>query len=487
MNEVFEKTKRVVLIDPTTATQAGDQFNRCDYNPIGGTAIALREPISLEYIEAYLQRHGYHTRVIQQRDLSIEQLVEQVLSFNPIAVGFSTYTFNYPHAQIIARRLRNRDPSIVIMFGGYHASGDPSIVCDSTIDYAILGEGERTTLELLRCIETNGDRSRIRGIAYWEDGLKVTGSRPRLSFSELPWPVRHASFLTACKCTPLAYPPPFQQIAPAQISYSRGCPHCCSFCASPAVWQAKVIFRDTQDIVEELQYLKSKWGTNLVYFTDLGVNVSKRRILDLCQAFIKSRIKMSWFATACVPLGKDVAEAMAEVGCSRLGFGLESLLDSSLARIKPQQTVGQIYETLETTNNLGILNRAYLMMGYPWETKRMLEETLMRLKELPIDELKVSFVTPFPGTRINTQWSDRLSQDITRYTCDYPVVKCDNLTAKELLHERARIVRGYYQSREFRVHCLEKVRRFPHLDQSFRFFWEALESTGKIQDFSNQS
>ena len=52
------------------------------------------------------------------------------------------------------------------------------------------------------------------------------------------------------------------------------------------------------------------------------------------------------------------------------------------------------------------------------------------------------------------------SECMARYTCDYPVVKCDNLTANELLHERARIVRGYYQSREFRVHCLEKIKRF---------------------------
>lgn len=482
MNTISRNGSGVVLIDPTIGTQDGNQFNRCNYDLIGGTAVALREPIALEYIAAYLQKCGYHIKVIQQQDLSIGELIEQTLNFVPIAVGFSVYTFNFPHARFIARELKNRDPRIITMFGGYHASGDPSIVSDPAIDFAILGEGERTTLELLRCIETNGDRSRVRGIAYWEDGLKITGSRPRLSFSELSWPVRQASFLTISKCTPLAYPPPFDQVAPVQISYSRGCPCCCNFCASPVVWKEKVIYRDPQDVVEELQFLKRKWGTNLVCFTDLTFNASKKRVFDLCRVIIKSQIRMSWFATAGIPVGKDVAEAMAEAGCSRLGLGLESLLDSSLGKIKPQQTVRQIYETLGIVDNLGILTRAYLMIGYPWETKSTLEETLIRLKELPVDELKVSFVTPFPGTGINTQWSDRLSQNIEKYTCDYPVVKCDNLTTDELLHERARIVHGYYQSREFRAHCCEKVRKFPHLERSFSFFHKALVNAGIVEN-----
>ncbi|MFH1678216.1 MAG: cobalamin-dependent protein, partial [Candidatus Omnitrophota bacterium] len=80
---------------------------------------------------------------------------------------------------------------VVTIAGGQHFVGDNiAEALSSCIDYVVIGEGEETIKELLDAIEGKQELSRVKGIAYLDNGRIVcTPKRDALTdFDKLPLP-----------------------------------------------------------------------------------------------------------------------------------------------------------------------------------------------------------------------------------------------------------------------------------------------------------
>lgn len=465
------KKKHVVLIEAgngvgNNSGSEGQPENLSEVTEFG-------EPLGIEYIAAYIEKFGYNAKVISAvgNGWGDGEVIREALSENPFVVGISTYTYSFNRALTLAQQLKQENPNLTVVFGGYHPTGDPSIVQNSAVDYAVVGEGEHTFLQLIDTVANGGDPTMVEGVAHWEDNLELTPRRPRLKFDEIPWPKRDPAALARCKSTGLCYPPPSKQRGMAQISYSRGCPFNCSFCSSKTMWGQKVFYRAVEDVLNEIEYLKSNFGINLLFFTDLTFNLDRRRVIDLCEGIIRRDINVSWIAMVNLDIDDKLAAKMAEAHCVKLGFGIEALEENSLSRVKPQQNTDKIKRALEVTDAVGILNRAYMMMGYPWETKLIIGKECERLRGLKIDHLRVSFITPYPGTQCQKEWSHLIiTRDYDKYTSEVPIIKCQALSPSELLTLRERLLREFYSSKEYAQRAQDKIRRFPHLKESYEYF-----------------
>jgi radical SAM superfamily enzyme YgiQ (UPF0313 family) len=174
---------------------------------------------------------------------------------------------------------------------------------------------------------------------------------------------------------------------------------------------------------------------------------------------------------------------MKEAGCSKIGWGIESLNKNSLENIKTGQKykIDELKEALSLSNYLGIINRGYLMIGYPWETEKDIEKTFKSLKYIPIDELKVAFFTPFPGTPTFQKYKNLLTtNDPSHFTTDEPVVKVKSIKPRELIKIRRKIVKEFYQSKEYRERMKEKIKKFPYLMKSYNEFFDFLYAHGIV-------
>ncbi len=387
-------------------------------------------------------------------------------------------THMVPRVLEFLRVCRQRFPDLVIVAGGAHPTGAPEIVKEDCIDYVVIGEGEETLYELASALLRGSDPSRIKGLAYMKDGfVKCTAPRERLDFTLKFRPIRKNEILSKMKCAPLAYPAPPDQKGVAQIAYSRGCPFKCEFCVSPIVFPRDTIYRDPEDVMDELKQLKRDFGTNFVFFNDLTFNHYPPRVHDLCDKLIEENLGINWFAYVSVHLIEEVVKTMAEAGCSRAGMGAESLVDYVLTDVKPQQRVANTRKSLQMTDKYGILNRTYLMFGYPSETKETLVETLEVMKSLPIDQPRLAFITPFPGTTFYYKVQDQLiTRDPEKFTGDHPVIKNPNISSQEYVELRDWILSSYYDSQEYHDHVADKCRRHPRLIDSFRFFFGYLRN-----------
>jgi radical SAM superfamily enzyme YgiQ (UPF0313 family) len=448
---------------------------RITSDPSTGTSVVVREPLAVEYLAAFVDQYGYDPLLLTEGTMEDEEFVPLIHKINPSIVGISMHTSHlFHHAMELAAQIKNHNPDTVIITGGYHPTGDPSIALDESIDFVVIGEGEKTFLELLDYLTGKSDINPrdIKGIAFKDNSeLVITPKRERIDFSEVPSPRRDKEILKNSKCAPLAYPPPHKQVSAAQISYSRGCPYMCPYCASALIWGKHVSYREVEDVVNEIKYLKETFGTNFLFFTDLTFNLHNDKARELCDSMIEEQLGVNWFAYSTVDkMNPKIGEVMRDAGCSRVGVGIESIHDTTLKKIKPHQNFEKTQNALTIVNDLGMLNRSYFMVGWPWETKETLKETYNLLYELPIDQVRFAFVVPFPGTPFYNEYRDYISEDFDYFTGDKPVLRNDSMSGEELKRIVSTMLKDFYNSEGYANHIREKVRRYPHLRESFKYF-----------------
>lgn len=445
------------------------------------------EPFGLEYIGAVLNQAGHSVEIIQQGDLTEHQLVKQIYAYDPEVVGFSCMTYNYNTALRFAKLIKSQNPKSYTVFGGYHATSVPEVVCEEAIDFAVIGEGEYSFLDLVETLSSGGDISKVQGIAYLNNWMGVTRRERIKNLDKLPFPLRNPEAINGFKSTSLHFPSSKIRGPTIQLTYSRGCPYACPYCNSEKLWRRQVIWRSPGNVVKEIAMLKEEFGIKHFFFTDLTFNVDRGKIYALCREIRKQNLGIYWFCQCRADgnLDKTLLETMRDAGCEKIHFGVEACSDVSLQKIERKQSLQEIEHIIKLTSSLGIIVKAYLMIGYPWDDKDSLENISKRVKSLPIDELRITFLTPFPGTPLFEEYKRQgllLSGNFECYTTDEPIIKnSNNMTPEELVATRKQIAKDFYTSKEYEKRRGEKIAKFPHLRGSFDEFFEFLHSKAVLE------
>ena len=457
------------------------------------------EPLGIECVGALLERKGYEVRIFQQQNLSDDQFLEEIISFSPDVAGFTSYSFNFKDAVRLAEKLKKR-VDVITVFGGYHVSFVlEEVRKNPAIDFIIRGEGEYAMLELLEALnrgdlqslEHNNEQNSnmVNGIAYF-DGKKIRLIKFKriLDLDSLPFAMRDERILRHNRMNGLMYPPPSKQVNPALIFSSRGCPFTCTYCVSPNFLGTKVGYRDPSKVVDEMEYLVRKYGTNTFYFTDLTFNLRKDHIVKLANEIIRRNLDINWYAMFRPnDLDRDTIKLLKMSGCSKIYFGIDSLSEEILRKVKRNIKVYKLYDVLSLVWESGIIVRGSLMIGLPWDTLQLYSETLEFIKELPIDEIRVSIFSPYPGTEFfEKNKEDILSFDYEFYNSQTPLVK-SNVSPKDIYEFLRRFYREFYNSRQYAERMREKIRRFPELEESYKEFWQELVVTDFYSYSSNVS
>ena len=153
-------------------------------------------PLSLAYLASVLRQEGVEVEIVDHlvSMYSPSKLRDKLREFKPQMVGATCVTLNYPIASRIMKVCKEFDPQIVTMIGGPHATFaiEETLLKAHWIDLLVVGEGERTLVELAEAIDKGDDFRRVPGIAY-RDGDRAVRTEPRPlieDLNELPLPAR---------------------------------------------------------------------------------------------------------------------------------------------------------------------------------------------------------------------------------------------------------------------------------------------------------
>jgi radical SAM superfamily enzyme YgiQ (UPF0313 family) len=168
----------------------------------------------------------------------------------------------------------------------------------------------------------------------------------------------------------------------------------------------------------------------------------------------------------------------------KISLGLESPNPAIAKTVKGsyEARLSQIRRNLTAADQLGFIIKAFLIIGFPEETSEGIAGYKDLLFDLPIDELRVTFATPFPGTRffqecVTSGLIDK-EPDWATFTTEAPVLRHPSIANDQLVALREELVTGFYLDNRYICHATEKLARFPHLRGSWLEYFSFLDGKG---------
>lgn len=433
--------KRLLLVYPNMRWHKNDIVTLWDLEPTTLLLLAamVKDLVDVKIVDA------------QFGNLSQEDFQEEIRAYQPDYVGLSLLTSEYEAALYLGARLvKEVDPGITVIAGGVHATTMPDHVLENchSIDYCVVGEGEYVLRDLLLFLQQSGPQPTI-GLAFRQDGQLVVQSQAIVDdLTKLPWPdydlVDFAAYINRPQRSFTSnYPPAFPYI---RIITTRGCPFGCTFCQVETIAGRRVRTRDPDDVVNELEYLKEKFGIRSIVFDEdnllMGENNYAQRLF---QTMIDRRLGLKWIAGsfALFLITDGLLDLMKESGCVGMNVAIESGNERVLKEIvrKPIKNMQEIPAIIEKVKSKGVYCIANFIIGFPSETWDEIRETLAFAERCGADYVKIYAAVPLYKTKLYYLAKEKgllLCNDaVPKVDWRYGQIKSDEWTAKDISILRA--------------------------------------------------
>lgn len=344
---------------------------------------------------SHIKAHENYINAINDKGHYVwREINETIRDFKPEVVGIQTMTSTFPSAKMIAKMVKEYDPSLKVIAGGVHATTVPDeVISDKCIDFVVYGEGEETAKELIEKIaEGKDDYGKVNGIYYKIKGeIKKTAPREFIKdLDALPFPGRH-----------LVLHPELYTHEFGSLIMGRGCPFKCTFCGSKIMWTTKVRSRSPENVIREIEMIKDEYGIRSFSFQDDTLTFSKKRLLELCGLLIERRAKIHWSSYSRVDIiSEEMLPILKKSGCYSLGFGVESGSKRMLKIMKKDIDLEEAVSARKLLKRYGIDFCSLFLIGTPDETVEDLKDTIKFVKILKPDSVNVCTFTPYPGTEM---------------------------------------------------------------------------------------
>ena len=359
-------------------------------------------PIGLYYVGALLKENLYDVEILNWHDINKtpHKIEETLKEKKPDVIGLSILHANRWGGIDVARIAKRILPDVKIVFGGVGTTflWKHLLKHFMLIDYAILGEGEYSFLNLIQCIE-NGNYEGIKdikGIAFRLGEKCVKTSDPEViqDLDRLPMPSKYFEF--------------------QHLSSSRGCPANCTFCGSPRFWGHKVRFHSPEYFIEQLERLYRK-GITFFYVSDDTFTMRKNRVIQICKKIIEKDLKITWFAISRVNyVNEEMLYWMRKAGCIQISYGVESGSEKIRNVLNKNIKSDDIKRAFALTTKYGILARAYFIYGSPGENWETIQETIDLIHKIKPLSTIFYILDLVPGTALYEDFLRRkkLSDDV---------------------------------------------------------------------------
>ena len=329
-------------------------------------------PIGLYSIRATIRRRNPGAVVHicdQQIGDSVKGFLDQADPYTLIGISCQ---FCIQHAEYlkVADLCRAWYPKVRIVSGGFHASAADK---PEGVDQVLFGSGEK----------------------HFDSSIG--------SIEDLPMPVFNIYEVEKYWAQ---YRPHDLQSATDRwmpIETSRGCNGVCSFCGVNRFWGCWE-GHSSSWMFDYLSFLKGI-GIQELFIEDDNVGQDPVRFEKLLTLFCHFNFKWS------TPNGikirtlqeMDDPEFLPKSGCWRVSLPFET---GSYETAKKMRLGGkwanyeESYDLVLKLRELGIKTCGFFIIGFPGETWKDMEQTIMFANALPLDQRNIYIATPYPGTEL---------------------------------------------------------------------------------------
>lgn len=391
-------TERALLVNSSRPTTPGSL-------PLGLMAIATEMQ----------KRHQIKCQIVDLPQEQGHRLEDQIDSFwdafdfsGILFVGFSTMCNTLPRSLSLARRLRSVHPDIPIIFGGPDASSNPEKLIETYpfIDAVVIGEAESVLDALLDALPT-GPSQPVPGL-WFHQGAGEPGLCPQ------PAPIVSAINLPLIDYSTY---PRSTAAGRVPIEVGRGCPYTCTFCSTKDFFRRRFRLKAVDVIIGEIEHLHYKYEVGHFDFIHDLFTANRKLVVSFCEALIYTNLPVTWSCSVrpdCVDL--ELLRLLRRAGCRQIYFGIETGSRTIQKRIRKNLEISEVYSSIKDAIDVGLDLTVSLIIGFPFETKNDLIDTInmiLNLQTLPLspEAIHVYMFAPLTGTEIEKEYAEAMHYD----------------------------------------------------------------------------
>ncbi len=311
---------------------------------------------------------------------NVDTLLEKIE--NPAVVAFSTYIWNCNFNKEVARRIKEKYPDCVTVFGGHHvAPGGGMLEEYPQIDYLLHGEGEVIFRRLLRSLIGLDNAEEIPGISMRTENGILTN--PEMISTECDFP---SPYLNGYFDDILAENP--DKVFMALIETSRGCPNSCAYCDWSSM-KSKIRKFPLERIYAEIDWISE----HKIY--GLGAADSNfgmfSRDAEITDKIVAAKAATGYPVKLQTSYEKNSSKNVFDIGMklekARMSKGItlsfQSMTDEVLENIGRKNISTEFFsELMDLYNKAGVATYTELILGLPGETCESFVDSLDKLLQL---------------------------------------------------------------------------------------------------------
>jgi anaerobic magnesium-protoporphyrin IX monomethyl ester cyclase len=418
------------------------------------------------YLGTVLKNAGHEVRLLDcpKEQFGFSDFRKFVQQGNYDVVGFRCYSRDHNYVNHHVSIVKRLNPRILTLAGGPHPSALPEFVLSrmADLDYAWKAEAEEGLPALLELFAEYA-------AAIPEDLLRnVPGlvwrskQEERVVVNQPGFGIDLDSFIPAWELLdPETYPGFDQRKARStkiwdgffHVSTTRGCPYPCTYCNAPNLSGRKLRHRSPERVIEELKFLKERYGARRFSIIDDEFTLDKKYASRFCDALIESGLGLKWDCPNGVRIDSlypELLRQMEAAGCDALCVGIESGNERVQRLIKKRVKVDTIRERAAMIADCSKIKiTGYFMIGFLDETEEEIQDTINFALSLPLVRAAFNVVIPIPGTAIFDELitGGRLQLEAINWdtlTNDQVAFRRDHVSGTRLLElQRAAFLRFY--------------------------------------------
>jgi len=408
---------KLILVNPAYT------FWREETQPLS-SLLGCSPPLGLLSLGAYVRENIPNIKVYildaPALGISNVQLAKRIIAMQPDVVGITVTTMVMPAAGDIARQIKSTLPDTFVLVGGPHISstGVDSLREVSEFDFGVVGEGERTLVELLLRLSRQQNMHDLPGLIF-----RNKQGQP-------------------C-CHPQHPQPVDLDVLPLPAwDMLDGFP------------QKKYRYMTVPAILQAVETLQEKYEIRYLVFCDDTFTLHRNRTLELCNGLSQLKNPLTWSCDAnVVTIDQSLLKAMKRAGCWSISFGLESGSPVVLNSLNKPGNVEQALQTIKDTRQAGIHAKGLFIMGTPEESAESIHQTREFIQKAPLSTLNLSKFTPYCGSPLHGQIADQLTLGWEHMNGMNFVVASKHMTIEQLELEYQQTLAMFYRTfRSWRGH-----------------------------------
>jgi len=343
--------------------------------------------------------------LITRRKNVRRSIIDAVREVKPRVVGITSLSFQFQTARQVALLVKEVDPDIKTVLGGYHATlmfDEMSPEDAEPFDFLARGEGDELLNELLQALDGKFRLEEVGGLSHRVDGRFVHNpARPLADLARLRVPVRTNRLWTN-------YNYYDKRLDVAETS--RGCTLSCNFCSIKRMYGKSFRVYEIERVIEDLKRIAQSGG-NYVLFADDNITLDTGRFGRICDAIAEARLseKMRFVTqahSAGISRDPELARKMARAGFDIVFLGIENVSKRNLKLMKKGDIVEHSKRAIEYLHANDIMIIGGMIIGHAEDTEQDIRENFEFFRENDVDFIGDQVMTPYPKTEIRKDLLD---------------------------------------------------------------------------------